>query len=488
MKKILALLLVICLLLGTLPALAVHDELLGQKMPDFTVTTIDGKKLTLSELLKDKELVVLNLFATWCGPCRHEFPAMDEVYRDLHDRMEIVALSAYDEDTMEKVRSYRAELALSFPMGITEGTPILNFIKLQAYPTNLFIDRFGNIGFVYYTFPDADHFRRVCEAFLGDQYTRTLTLSSIPPRKSSVEYPDEMLLSDSLNTDDSLTFRNDPTGYSFPFVPGTLDGRPCAIASNSGIAESTAYTETAVDAVSGDALAFRFCMDAYPEVSRLEVLVDEEVMKVFSGTREWTDWALPLNEGGHTVAFRFTHAGTQETEPDTAALADVRLLSGEEARAALEAVPVYPSASSLGARVLNPEAREGRLTYQGMDIGLHFHMVTDPTLSIALDLPDGADPDAAGFYNSVTGTACTFAEVYDPENQTYSWELALDDTDAPADLYILIEILADLMDVETEGRNSYAQLICVRSEAGIDSLVDVYRQAGYDVEWEYVDP
>ena len=108
MKKILALLLVICLLLGTLPALAVHDELLGQKMPDFTVTTIDGKKLTLSELLKDKELVVLNLFATWCGPCRHEFPAMDEVYRDLHDRMEIVALSAYDEDTMEKVRSYRA--------------------------------------------------------------------------------------------------------------------------------------------------------------------------------------------------------------------------------------------------------------------------------------------------------------------------------------------------------------------------------------------
>ncbi len=53
----------------------------GQAMPDFTVSLTDGTTAALSEILKEKELVVLNIFASWCGPCEKEFPEMEKVYQ-----------------------------------------------------------------------------------------------------------------------------------------------------------------------------------------------------------------------------------------------------------------------------------------------------------------------------------------------------------------------------------------------------------------------
>ena len=50
----------------------------GQEAPDFTLPLTDGSEAKLSELLKDKEVVVLNIFASWCGPCEKEFPDMEK--------------------------------------------------------------------------------------------------------------------------------------------------------------------------------------------------------------------------------------------------------------------------------------------------------------------------------------------------------------------------------------------------------------------------
>lgn len=63
----------------------------GQAFPDFTVSLTDGTTATLSELLKEKDLVVLNVFASWCGPCEMEFPEMEKSYQAHSDRMVILA-------------------------------------------------------------------------------------------------------------------------------------------------------------------------------------------------------------------------------------------------------------------------------------------------------------------------------------------------------------------------------------------------------------
>lgn len=166
MKKIIALACLLCLL--TLAACA--EGLVGQAVPDFTLSTTDGGSVTLSELLKAKDLVVLNIFATWCPPCAREFPEMQAVYEKLSDRMEIVAVSADPGDTMDAVADYKAERGLTFPMGLAGDA--LGFVPLEAYPTTLMIDRNGVVGYTQVgMFSSAGIFKDVCEVFLTDDYT-----------------------------------------------------------------------------------------------------------------------------------------------------------------------------------------------------------------------------------------------------------------------------------------------------------------------------
>jgi len=77
-------------------------------MPEFSVELTDGSQAVLSELLEENDLVVLNIFASWCGPCEIEFPEMEKVYQENKDRMVIVAVSGDPEDTMEMISDYKA--------------------------------------------------------------------------------------------------------------------------------------------------------------------------------------------------------------------------------------------------------------------------------------------------------------------------------------------------------------------------------------------
>ena len=95
---------------------------LGDKMDDFTVTTYDGRSLTLSEVLKEKDAVLINFWATWCGPCRQEFPFMEEAYQQYTDKVEIIALSVEPTDTNDVLAAFAAEqgvtqcLVVNYPM------------------------------------------------------------------------------------------------------------------------------------------------------------------------------------------------------------------------------------------------------------------------------------------------------------------------------------------------------------------------------------
>ena len=169
MKRIFALAVALALALG-MAALA--EGLEGSAMPDFTVTDTEGRVLNLAGLLEEKELVVLNIFATWCPPCQHEFPEMEEVYGRLGDRMEIVAVSGEPNDTPQVLADFREKLGLTFPMGPALDTGILDHIPVQGFPTTVFIDREGLIGYAQVgMFTSAEGFERVCAAYLGDGYT-----------------------------------------------------------------------------------------------------------------------------------------------------------------------------------------------------------------------------------------------------------------------------------------------------------------------------
>ncbi len=172
MKKLICILLAV-LLFAALGATAYAESGIGvepgQTMPDFTVSLTDGTTATLSTLLKEKDLVVLNIFASWCGPCEREFPEMEAVYQTHSDTMVIVSVSGDPNDTMEIISAYKDSHKLSFPMGLASED--MYSLASNGFPTTVFIDRSGNVGFIKIgAFASKEEFESKVNTFLDPNY------------------------------------------------------------------------------------------------------------------------------------------------------------------------------------------------------------------------------------------------------------------------------------------------------------------------------
>jgi peroxiredoxin len=142
----------------------------GQQAPDFALPLTDGSEAKLSELLKDKEVVVLNIFASWCGPCEKEFPDMEKTYQKYKDKMEIVAVSGdLVLDEMEDMVKYKEEHNLSFLIGMKNES--IDSLKVGGFPTTYIIDRNGRIVFSQSSaFLHEGDFEKVVTSLMGDDY------------------------------------------------------------------------------------------------------------------------------------------------------------------------------------------------------------------------------------------------------------------------------------------------------------------------------
>ena len=259
LKKIFAILCALCLII-CLSAGACAEVSQGQAMPDFTAEMTDGTTVTLAELLKTKEVVVLNIFATWCGPCQGEFPEMETVYRQYQDKMEIVAVSAYEGDDMETLRSFRKEMGVTFPMG-QAGADITGAIDIIGYPTTLIIDRNGRVA--YYglgAFASGEAFESLVTLLMGDDYTgKQLWLYTIYVADQEGELVQNASLQISTDTtsetvnvgEDGFTFivATEPTEYhvtvlALPEGYSTYEDEEVVTGSESAFFQLNAYKRT----------------------------------------------------------------------------------------------------------------------------------------------------------------------------------------------------------------------------------------------------
>ena len=190
LKKVISMILALALSLCFTIASAEDSELLGKPFPEFTATDTEGNTLTLSEMLKDHEAVLINIWATWCTPCSAEMGFLNEAYAQYGDRVAFIVLSREDNDTMEAIRAYREERGLDFPMGRDEGETLYRYTGGQGIPTSVIVDRFGNAAFLHVgSFLSTGEVTRVIEAFLGEGYTETAVLSEIPRDASTLAFP-----------------------------------------------------------------------------------------------------------------------------------------------------------------------------------------------------------------------------------------------------------------------------------------------------------
>lgn len=116
-------------------------------LPDFAVTTISGDTYHLYDEVKTHELVLINLFATWCGPCKMEFPYLEEAWEQEQDRVSVIALSIEPTDTLDVLRDFANEYGLQFPVAREDGTDLGRFVT-EGIPTTLVVDRTGRVAAV----------------------------------------------------------------------------------------------------------------------------------------------------------------------------------------------------------------------------------------------------------------------------------------------------------------------------------------------------
>lgn len=125
---------------------AVRKKLAGERQPvrDFTLTTVDGRQVSLAEL-KGK-VVLLNFWATWCGPCIAELPQLIGLYEKYKRRgAEVLAISIDNKDDRQAVIDFAKERNLPFPALFDDG--VAAQFRITAIPANLFIDKQGNLGY-----------------------------------------------------------------------------------------------------------------------------------------------------------------------------------------------------------------------------------------------------------------------------------------------------------------------------------------------------
>ncbi len=117
----------------------------GQRAPDFTVELLDGRTVALSDFRGRP--VLLNFWATWCGPCREELPDFQAVF-DLQGGAErFVVLAVNNMESRETVASYVEEVGLSFPVALDpEGRINFDLYRIQGYPTSFLLDANGVIA------------------------------------------------------------------------------------------------------------------------------------------------------------------------------------------------------------------------------------------------------------------------------------------------------------------------------------------------------
>lgn len=148
---------------------------LGDVMFDFTVTTPDGTSYTLSELLKEKNAVVLNFWFANCEPCKGEFPYLQEAY-DASENVALLAVNPLDDDAA--ITQFMADQGLTMPM-VSVDSQWETVFQLNGYPTTVVIDRYGTISLIH-TGPidDTQTFADIFDYFTAEAYQQQ-TLSSV---------------------------------------------------------------------------------------------------------------------------------------------------------------------------------------------------------------------------------------------------------------------------------------------------------------------
>ncbi len=313
---------------------------LGDVMRDFTITAPDGTKITLSEMLQEKKMVLLNFWYTGCSWCVTEFPYMEEAYQQYKDDVGIVAVDPLGEsDAAIAAFPANYNLSLSFPLAACP-TAWANTFSISGYPTSVIVDRYGVICLIEEgAITSLNPFTSLFETMTADDYTQKLygsvgELVINPKPTYTMDTPENVAAL--LNSGDiSVTYhaetQEDSKEYAWPFIETEKNGVKCMKASNQGIDSSFGVIYADVTLKAGQAMGLDYLMSSENGSDTFVVIVDGDDIFTISGYNDPEKWesCYPVvadKDGTYEVAMFYLKDVSNGAGDDTVYIKNVRIV------------------------------------------------------------------------------------------------------------------------------------------------------------------
>lgn len=114
--------------------------------PDFTLKSKSGKNLRLSEYRG--QVVMINFWASWCGPCRQEMPLLEDMYKR-YAKLGFTILGVNVDNDPGKANNYLNDVKVSFPILYDTSSSVSKLYNVSAMPTTVLVDKNGNMRFLH---------------------------------------------------------------------------------------------------------------------------------------------------------------------------------------------------------------------------------------------------------------------------------------------------------------------------------------------------
>jgi thiol-disulfide isomerase/thioredoxin len=136
--------------LSAAPALAAEST---GPAPDFVLDSNTGKPVKLSGL--KGQVVMINFWATWCGPCRQEMPLLDSIYKQYKDK-NFTLLGVNVEPDPKLANDWLKKSPVSFPVLYDVKSDVSNLYKVSGMPSTVFVDKKGNVRVIHRGYKPGD--------------------------------------------------------------------------------------------------------------------------------------------------------------------------------------------------------------------------------------------------------------------------------------------------------------------------------------------